>query len=169
MRGRSLEESESRSVVSGSLRPHGLYSPCNPPGQNTGVGSLSFSFPGDLPNPGIQPRSPTLKADFSPAEPQGKPRNTGLGSLSRLQRLFPTQDSNRGLLYHCRRILYQLSYQRSPSLEESESEVAQLCPTPCQPVDCSPPGFSAHGIFQARVLEWVAISFSKGEGKFFLL
>ena len=168
MRGRSLEESESFSVMSDSLWPHGLYSPCNSPDQNTGVGSLSFSFPGDLTNPGIQPRSPTLKADSSPAEPQGKPRNTGLGSLSRLQRIFPTQDSNRGLL-HCRRILYQLSYQRSPSLEESESEVAQLCPTPCEPVDYSPPGSSAHGIFQARVLEWVAISFSKGEGKFFLL
>ena len=168
MRGCSLEESESFSVMSDSLWPHGLYSPCNSPGQNTGVGSLSFSFPGDLPNPGIQPRSPTLKADSSPAEPQGKPRNTGLGSLSSLQRIFPTQDSNRGLL-HCRRILYQLSYQRSPSLEESESEVAQLCPTPCEPVDYSPPGSSAHGIFQARVLEWVAISFSKGEGKFFLL
>ena len=40
------------------------------------------------------------------------------------------------------------------------SEVAQLCPTLCNPVDCSPPGSSVHGIFQARVLEWVAISFS---------
>ena len=40
----------------------------------------------------------------------------------------------------------------------NESEVAQLCPTLCDPVDCSPPGSSVHGIFQARVLEWVAIS-----------
>ena len=37
----------------------------------------------------------------------------------------------------------------------------QLCPTLCNPMDCSPPGSSAHGIFQARVLEWVAIAFSK--------
>ena len=41
---------------------------------------------------------------------------------------------------------------------ESESEVAQRCPTLCDPVDCSPPGSSVHGILQARILEWVAIS-----------
>ena len=44
--------------------------------------------------------------------------------------------------------------------EPFESEVAQSCPTLCYPVDCSPPGSSVHGIFQARILEWVAISFS---------
>ena len=43
-----------------------------------------------------------------------------------------------------------------------EREIAQLCPTLCNPVDCSPPGSSIHGILQARILEWVAISFSKG-------
>ena len=42
------------------------------------------------------------------------------------------------------------------------SEVAQSCPTLCDPMDCSLPGFSIHGIFQARVLKWVAISFSRG-------
>ena len=62
-------ESESHSGVSDSLRPHRLYCPCNSPGQNTRVGSLSL-----------------------------------------LQRIFPTQESTRGLL-HCKRILYQLSYQ----------------------------------------------------------
>jgi len=46
---------------------------------------------------------------------------------------------------------------------KSESEVAQSCPTLCDPMDCSPPGSSVHGIFQARVLEWVAIAFSKEE------
>ena len=45
---------------------------------------------------------------------------------------------------------------------ESESEVAQSCPTLCDPMDCSPPGSSVHGIFQVRILEWVAISFSRG-------
>ena len=43
---------------------------------------------------------------------------------------------------------------------ESESEVAQSCPTLWDPVDCSPPGSPVHGILQARTLEWVAISFS---------
>ena len=44
---------------------------------------------------------------------------------------------------------------------ESESEVAQSCPTLSDPMDCSLPGSSVHGIFQARILEWVAISFSR--------
>ena len=39
---------------------------------------------------------------------------------------------------------------------------AQLCPTLCETTDCSPPGSSAHGILQARILEWVAISYSRG-------
>ena len=47
-------------------------------------------------------------------------------------------------------------------LKESESEVTQSCPTLCDPMDCNLPGSSVHGIFQARILEWVAISFSRG-------
>ena len=47
-----------------------------------------------------------------------------------------------------------------PSESESESEVAQLCPTLSNPMDCSLPGSSVHGIFQARILEWGAIAFS---------
>ena len=43
---------------------------------------------------------------------------------------------------------------------KSESEVAQSCPTLSDPMDCSPPGSSVHGILQARVLEWAAIAFS---------
>ena len=45
---------------------------------------------------------------------------------------------------------------------KSESEVAQSCPTPSDPMDCSPPGPSVHGIFQGKVLEWGAIAFSEG-------
>ena len=69
-------ESESHSVVSDSLRPHGLYSPWNSPGQNTGVGSRSL-----------------------------------------LQGIFPTQGSNSDLP-HCRRILYQLNHQENPRILE---------------------------------------------------
>ena len=46
-------------------------------------------------------------------------------------------------------------------LYKVESYIAQSCPTPCNPMDCSLPEFSVYGIFQARVLEWVAISFSR--------
>ena len=66
-----------------------------------------FPFPGDLPNPGIKPRSPALQVDSLPAEPPRKPKNTGVGSLSLLQGIFLTQESNQ-------KILYQLSYQESP-------------------------------------------------------
>ena len=45
------------------------------------------------------------------------------------------------------------------------SEISQLCPTLCDPMDCSLPASSIHGIFQARVLEWVAISFSRGSSQ----
>ena len=55
--------------MSDSLRPHGLYSLWNSPGQNTGVGSHS------LLQRIFQPRSPALQVDSLPAEPQGKPRN----------------------------------------------------------------------------------------------
>ena len=48
---------------------------------------------------------------------------------------------------------------------ESESEVAQSCPILCDPMDCSLPGSSIHGILQATVLEWVAISFSRGSSQ----
>jgi len=43
--------------------------------------------------------------------------------------------------------------------------VAQLCPTLCNPMDCSPSGSSVHGILQARILEWVAIPFSRGSSR----
>ena len=51
------------------------------------------------------------------------------------------------------------------SLSESESEVTHSCPTLCNPMDCSLPGSSLHGILQARVLKWVAISFSRGSSR----
>ena len=101
-----------------------------------------FLFPGNFPHPGIEPRSPALQADSLPSEPPGKLKvyesgsdstqlcltlddpmdytpwnspgqNSGVGSLSLLQGIFPTQGSNPGLL-HCRKILYQLSHKRSP-------------------------------------------------------
>ena len=104
-----LTESAGRSVVSDSLQPHGLT-----------IQSMEFSRPAywsgepfpsseDLPNPGTKPRSPAWQVDSLPTEPQGRPKNTGVGSLSLLQRIFPTQELNQDLLT-CRRILYQLSY-----------------------------------------------------------
>ena len=52
---------------------------------------VAIPFSGDLPNPGIEPRSPILHMDSLPSEPRGKPENTGVGSQSLLQQIFPTQ------------------------------------------------------------------------------
>ena len=66
----------------------------------------------------IEPRCPALQADSFPAEPPGKPKNTGMGSLSLFQMTFLTQELNWGLL-HCRQMsFYQLSYQGSPNYYE---------------------------------------------------
>ena len=72
---------------------------------------------------------------------------------TRLPRPWDSPGKNTGVgchfLLQCRKV-------------KSESEVAQSCPTLCDRIDCSPPGSSIHGIFQTRVLDWVAISFSRG-------
>ena len=133
----------SHSVVSDSLRPHELY-PARlvcPRGffRQEYWSELPCPLPGDLPNSGIKPKSPSLQTDSLPAEPQGKPKSTGVGNLSLLQLIFLTQESNRGLL-HCRQILYQLSYQGSDQISRSvvsdsllphELQHARLpCPSP---------------------------------------
>ena len=59
----------------------------------------------------------------------------------------------------------QSDYFLSSPWSESEREVAQSCPTLCDPMDCSLWGSSIHGIFQARILEWVAISFSRSSSR----
>ena len=130
--------------MSDSLRPHGLYSPWNSLGQNTGVGSLSL-----------------------------------------LQGIFPIQGSSPGLPY-CKQILYQLSHKGSPRILEwiahsfssrssqprnqtgisgiaaaaAAAKSLQSCLILCNPIDGKPPGSPVPGILQARILEWVAISFS---------
>ena len=74
---------------------------------------VAISFSRGSSHPRIEPRSPTLQADSLPAEPPVKPKSTGVGSLSLLQGIFPTQLSNQGALL-CRRILYQLSHRGRP-------------------------------------------------------
>ena len=107
---------------------------------------LPCPSPRDLPNPAIEPWSPALQADSLPSEPPEKPKKTGVGNLSLLQGNFPSQESNWGLL-HCWQILYQLSYLGSPNTSFSSvqfSSVAQLCPTLCDPMNCSMPGLPVH-------------------------
>ena len=105
----------SRSFMSDSLRPHGLYRFLCPWWfcRQEYWSRLPCPLPGDLPNPGIEHRSPSLQADSLVSEPPEKTINIGVGSLFLLQEIFPTRESNQDLL-HCRQILYQLSYQGSP-------------------------------------------------------
>ena len=85
--------------MSDSLRPHGLYSPWNSPGQNTRMGCLSL-LQGIFPTQGSNPGLLVLQAgDSLAAEPQGKPKYTGVGSLSLLQWIFPTQIRTRYVFY----------------------------------------------------------------------
>ena len=70
-----------------------------------------FPSPGDPPNPGIKPRSPTLQMDHLLADPQGEPKNTGVGSLSLFQQIFVTQESTGVSCIACGFFSYQLSYQ----------------------------------------------------------
>ena len=105
------------SVMSNSLWPHGQWPTrllC--PGGFSRLeywSGLTRPSLGDLPNPDIKPRSPTLQADSLPSEPPRKPKRTRIGSLSLFWEIFPSQELNQGLLLWCQ-ILYQLSYQGSP-------------------------------------------------------
>ena len=78
------------------------------------------------------------------------------GQPTRLPRPWDSPGKNTGVGFHfllqCMKV-------------KTESEVAQSCLTLCDPMDCSPPGSSTHGIFQARVLEWGAIAFSSANPK----
>ena len=104
MRHGCVQESESEVKVAQSC-----LTLCDP---------MDYTVPGILLKPGVKHRSPALQVDSLPAEPPGKPNNTGVGSLSLPQGIFPSQESNWGLLC-CRQILYQLSYQGSPFQESN--------------------------------------------------
>ena len=76
---------------------------------------------------------------------------------------FPGGSDGKASIYNVRDLGSLPGLGRFPGEKcESESEVAQACPTLCDPMYCSPPGSSVHGILQTRILEWVAISFSRG-------
>ena len=87
----------------------------------------------------------TLQEESLPAEPQREPKNTGVGSLSFLQQVFLTQESNQSLL-HWRCILYQLNYEGSPHIyTDAAAKSLQSCPTLCDPMYGSPPGSPVPG------------------------
>ena len=107
----NLRESENHLVMSDSLRPYGLYSPWNSPGQNTGVGSLSL-LQGTFPTQGSNPALPHCRRILHQLSHKGSPRILKWVVYPFSSASFLTQEFNQGLL-HCRRILYQLSYEES--------------------------------------------------------
>ena len=106
--------------------------------------------------PGVKPRYLTLQMDFLPAEPPGKPKNTGVGSLSRLQLIFPTCIAGRffttelpGKSSDCSTKLLLLTCSCYCSVTKS-------CLTLCDPVSCSPAGFLVCHISQS-LLKFMSI------------
>ena len=100
---------------------------------------LPFPSPGDLPNRGIEPKSPALASGFCTADK---------GDTT----------------WSCTTSIQWLSFER-PGAPPLRKKIAQSSPTLWDPMDCSLSGSSVHGIFQARILEWVAISFSRGSSQ----
>ena len=110
--------SESRSVGSDSLQPHGLYSPWNFPGQNTGVGSLSL-LQGIFPTQESYWGLPHCRWILYQLSHKGSPRILEWVGYPLSRGIFPTQESNQSLL-HCRWILYHLSYKGSPAMGKAQ-------------------------------------------------
>ena len=109
-------ESESCSVVSDSLQPHGLCTPWNSPGQNTG--QIAFPFSRGFSQPRDWTQVFRIAGGFFTSWATRDAQEYWSGywrRLSLLQQIFQTQELNEGLL-RCRQILYQLSYQGSPSI-----------------------------------------------------
>ena len=98
-------------------------------------------------------------------------QNTGVGSHSLLQGIFPTRGSNPGLP-HCRRVLYHCCHLGSSQrwtcrtrVQISDVLITQSCLTLCDPMDYSQPVSSVHGISQVRIPEWVAIPFFRASSQ----
>ena len=95
---------------------------------------LPWLPPGDLPNPGIKPRSPVLPADSLPAEPQRKPKNTRVDSLSLLWGNLPDPGIEPGSP------ALQADSLPTAAAAAGAAKLLQSCPTLYDPIDGSPPG-----------------------------
>ena len=112
---------------------------------------LPFPSPGDLHDPGIKSGSPALEADFLPYEPPGKPLKW---SFCKLFCFTGITELVSGTFSFKLRVVWFCTQ------SAASAKLLQSCPTLSNPMDCSLPGSSIHGIFKARVLEWGAIAFS---------
>ena len=152
-----MKLSESCSVMSDSLQPHGLYSPWNSPGQNIGVGS-HFLLQGIFLSQGSNPGLPHCRWILYQLSHKGSPKIPGLGTLSLLQGGSSQPRNWTGVSFIAGGFFTNWAIRETPAAAAAKS--LQSCPTLCDPRDCSPP---IPVILQARTLEWVAISFSNRE------
>ena len=154
---------------------------------------LPFPFPGDLPNPGLELKSPALQEDSLPSDLSGKTQNYQ-GNFHSILRFWNNSGSvlcplspvwwqscllshQGGVPPHPHGLEWETKYVITVNQKYFLRELKvcininfslllllllslQSCPTLCDPIDSSPPGFPVPGILQARTLEWVAISFS---------
>ena len=187
-KGWRWRESESCSVVSDSLWPPGPYSPWNSPDQNSGMGSLSF-LQGILPTQGSNPSllhcswilhqlshkgNPSILEQVAypfstgSSRPRNQTRVSGMAGRFFYQLSWAIRERSGKRWYACK--ILGLPRQGNRSTTRGSPRVrAALLPSlsrlsavsdSCDPIYCT--GSSAHGILQARILEWVAISFSRG-------
>ena len=111
---------------------------------------MPFPSPGDRPDPGIKPGSPTLQADSLPFEPPGKsPRVYRKGIQKGEEKIEGAKKKT---------TIYQIILVDAAAA----AKLLQSCPTLCEPMNHRPSDSSLHGILQAGILEWVTISFSRG-------
>ena len=161
--------SVSHSVMFNTLQPQGLWParilcPWNSLGKNTEVNCHSL-LQRVFPTQGSEPGS---QADSFLFELQGSP----LQQYSELKRVFKIKDQKQ--TYRGPQILrgdvnaYSIRYLKVDTSEDKRDTIIatyhncnQSCSTLYNPTDCGPPGFSVHGVIQARILEWIAIPFSR--------
>ena len=153
-------ENESRSVMFNSLWPHGLYSPWNSPGQNTGVGSLSL-LQGIFPTQISNSSRPHCRWILYQLSHQGSPRILGWVVYPFTRENSWPRNTTRVSCIAGGFFTHWATWETPKGrITVCAAKSLQLCPTLCDPIDGSPPGFPVPGILQARTLEWVAISFS---------
>ena len=175
----TIHESESRSVVSNSLQPQGLYRPWNSPGQNTGVDSRSF-LQGIFPTQGLNPGFPHCRQILYQLSHQGNPHGCKQSfyffspchiascisqTLLQLGRHIWLRSDQRNK-YRGHILLIGMTCSHRILVCSLFCPlfivcvlVTQLCLTLCNHIECSLPGSSVHGILWPRILKWVAIPF----------
>ena len=151
--------------MSDSLWPHGLYSPWNSPGQNTGVVSR-FLPQGNVPTQGLNPGLLHCRQILYQMSHKGSARILEWVA-------YPFSRGSSWLRNWTRVSCITGGFFTNWAIREAPPNQAlfhrpilslgalHVHPTLCDPMDCSPPGYSVHGIFQARTLEWVAVSSSR--------